>query len=377
MKFDINIPVRIVSGRGCVAANPGLLAIGHRAIIVCGAKGARASGALDDVTAVLDAAGTGYMIFDKVTENPPLITCHEGGKVAHGFGADFVIGIGGGSSLDAAKAIAAFAANPEIEPTDLYDEKKLTARSLPLILIPTTSGTGSEANAYSVLTLPDGRNKKTFTSADSWAKTAFLDPAYTLSMPHAGSISCALDAFAHGIESYLSPKSTGFSSSLASFAMREIWDVLTSYPENFSYEQRERLLYASCAAGLAISITGTGFPHPLGYSLTLLDGIPHGAACAIFEGDFIEYNERTEKGALRMKEIYTLLGTTPKIMKEFLPALSGVELHLSPEQITEHIELVKSAKNYSNSPYVISEAEMYEIYGRHFSARRKKATQNA
>jgi alcohol dehydrogenase class IV len=288
------------------------------------------------------------------------------------FGADFIIGIGGGSSLDAAKAVAAFAANRDIEPLDIYDTPKRTKHSLPLVLIPTTAGTGSEVNAYSVLTLPDGKQKKTFTCSDSWAKVAFLDPQYTVSMPQAGVVSCALDAFAHGIESYLSPKSNFISSMLAMYAMKKIWDILSSYPDNFTYEMREDLLYASCAAGIAISVTGTGFPHPLGYSLTLIDGIPHGAACAIFEGDYIEYNERTEAGAAKLEEICAALDTTTGVMKEFLPALSGVDLKLTDEKITEYIELVAGAKNYSNSPYVINKDEMYDIYRKHFQSGRKR-----
>ena len=182
-----------------------------------------------------------------------------------------------------------------------------------------------------------------------------------------------LAALAHGLESYLSPKSTDISAMFAMYAMRGIWDVLTSYPENFSYEMRKTLLYASCAAGIAISITGTGFPHPLGYSLTLLDGIPHGAACAIFDGDYIEYNERTEIGKAKMQEIYAALGTTPRIMKEYLPALAEVELTMTAEQIEEHIDLISGAKNYANSPYVITREEMTEIYAKHFAKSARKS----
>ncbi len=367
MKFDVDIPVRIFSGRGCVARNAGRLTLGRRAAIVCGRRGARTSGALDDVTLLLEATGAQYLIFDKAPENPPLAVCYEGGRAALAFGADFVIGIGGGSALDAAKAVAAFASNPGIEPLDIYDPEKLTTPSLPLVLIPTTSGTGSEANPYSVLTLPDGKRKKTFTSAYSWARYAFLDPGYTISLPRAYTISCALDAFAHGIESYLSPRATGLSSALAIYAMGLIWNVLSRRPESFTYEMREDLLYASCAAGIAISVTGSGFPHPLGYPITLLDGIPHGAACAVFEGDFIRYNQRTEVGARKINEIAAYLGTTPETMAGLLPELSEVRLEFSPGQIEERIELVCNAKNYSNSPYVINKDEMYEIYYRHFS----------
>ncbi|NLW73305.1 MAG: iron-containing alcohol dehydrogenase [Clostridiales bacterium] len=369
MKFDVNIPVRIFSGKGCLKQNANRLILGRRAVIVCGRHGARASGALDDVSSLLEAAGTDYMIFDKATENPPVEICHEGGRAASAFRADFIIGIGGGSALDSAKAIAAFAANPGIEPLDIYDPEKLVNPSLPLVLIPTTAGTGSEANAYSVLTLPDGKRKRTFTSEMSWAKYAFLDPDYTLSLPKSYTVSCALDAFAHGIESYLSPKATGLSSALALYAMKLIWNVLSYRPENFTYEMHEDLLYASCAAGIAISVTGSGFPHPLGYPITLLDGIPHGAACAVFEGDYIRYNQKTETGARKINEIASYLGTTPETMAVLLPELSGVKLEFTPSQIEERIELVCNAKNYVNSPYVITKDEMYEIYNRHFLAR--------
>lgn len=366
MKFNIELPVKIISGRGCLNENSSSLILGKRAVIVCGGHGAAASGALGDVCDILIEANIEYFIFDRITENPPLATCFDGGRAASAFGADFVIGIGGGSSLDAAKAVSAFAANPAIEPEQLFDASAITSPPLPLALIPTTAGTGSEANPYAVITLPDGLRKRSFVHPGAWAAVSFLDPDYTNSLPHYNTVSCALDAFAHGLESYLSPKANEFSSMMAMYAMRGIWDVLTRYPEHFDSDMRETLLYCSCAAGIAISVTGTGFPHPLGYPLTLIDGIPHGAACAVFDGDYIEYNERTELGLQRMQQIYSALGTTSRIMKEYLPALSEVELSLTAEQIAEHVELICNAKNYTNSPYVITKDEMIEIYTKHF-----------
>lgn len=366
MNFSIDLPVRLISGRGCLTQSSQSLILGKRAIIVCGGHGAAVSGALDDVCRILEATQVEYLIFDRITENPPLATCFDGGQAAHAFSADFVIGIGGGSSLDAAKAIAAFAANPAIEPEQLFDAAAIERSPLPLALIPTTAGTGSEANPYAVLTLPDGVRKRSFVHRGVWSKVSFLDPGYTNSLPHRSTISCALDAFAHGLESYLSPKSTELSAMMAMYAMRGIWDVLTRYPEHFDDNMRETLLYCSCAAGIAISVTGTGFPHPLGYPITLIDGIPHGAACAAFDGDYIEYNERTELGQQKMQQIYTALGTTSRIMKEYLPALSEVELEMTEQDIAERIELICNAKNYSNSPYVITKDEMIEIYRKHF-----------
>ena len=163
MNASFYLPTRILAGRGVLSKNPEFLRIGRSAFIVTGRKSAKLCGALDDVTGLLTAAGISYTVFDQISENPPLLTCYEGGRLAAEAHADFVVGIGGGSPLDAAKAIAAFAANQGIEPMDIYDAQKRTRRSLPIIAIPTTAGTGSEVNAYSVLTLPGGNKKKTFT----------------------------------------------------------------------------------------------------------------------------------------------------------------------------------------------------------------------
>ncbi len=371
MNASFHMPTRVLAGRDCIAQNKQLLALGRHALIVTGRSSAKLSGALADVTAALRELGITWTVFDRITENPPLLCCCEGGRVASAAGADFVIGIGGGSPLDAAKAIAAFAANPTPEPQDIYDPAKRTARSLPILAIPTTAGTGSEVNPYAVLTLPDGTRKKTFTCEDSWPRAAFVDPKYTDSLPYATTVSTALDAFAHALESFLSPKSSAFSEAAALFAAERIWDVLSQYPDAFTPDMRDSLSVASTAAGMAISVTGTGFPHPLGYSLTLLDGIPHGRACAAFAGEYIAYNEKDPVGKERIARFAAAIGTTPKVMKTYLPALADVSLFFTSEQIEERVRLVESAKNYGNSPYVISPAEMRDIYKRLFAAKRR------
>ena len=366
MNASFYLPTRVFFGENALQKNKNAIALGKHALIVTGASSAKASGALDDVVAVLKEFSIGYTVFDKIRENPPLMTCFEGGKLASEIGADFVIGIGGGSPLDAAKAIAAFANNQGIEPTDIYDDNKRKNPTLPLVAIPTTAGTGSEVNYYSVLTLPDGERKKTFKANDAWPKIAIVDPRYTYSLSHASTVSTALDAFAHALESYLSPKSTVFSEQAALFAAKELWDVLSQAPATFTPEMREQLIAAATAAGMAISVTGTGFPHPMGYSITLLDGIPHGKACAVFAGDYIEYNERTEIGKQRIAAFAAHIGTTPKLMKALLPGLAAVELSFSEEEIDRRVKLISGAGNYVNSPYVLSVEEMYDIYRAHF-----------
>lgn len=367
MVFSVDIPVKIISGRGCILNHKNELIHGKRAFIVTGKAGAKSSGALNDVLEILRDNSIEAEVFSGVSANPPLEVAFEAGKLAANNKCDFIIGIGGGSAMDAAKAIAAFASNPDIAPEDIFNPANLKNGSLPIVLVPTTAGTGSEANPYSVLSLPDGKRKKTYSSRYAWAKVAFLDPSYTESLDYNATVSTALDAFAHALESYLSPKSNALSAMLAQYAAKNIWEVLTQMPDDFTAEHRDMLCYASCAAGAAISITGTGFPHPLGYSLTMLNGVPHGRACAVFHGDYIEYNMRTPEGEKRLRELASALSTTPKLMQEFLPGLADVNISLTEDEIKKYVDLVKGAKNYANSPYILNEDEMLDIYKKHFT----------
>lgn len=365
---DFYMPTRLFFGKDCLKNGADLwTGAGRHALLVTGKTSARLSGALDDVTALLTSLGITFTIFDGVTENPPLLTCHGAGIMAHEAGVDFIVGIGGGSALDAAKAIAAFAANPTLAPADIFDAKKRTNGCLPIFALPTTSGTGSEVNNYSVLTLEGGRQKKTFKAADSWPRAAFVNPRYTASLPHAVAISTALDAFAHALESYLSPKSTVFSENAAILAAKHIYEVLSRLPATLDEADREQLSLAATAAGMAISVTGTGFPHPMGYSLTLLDGLPHGRACACFAGDYITYNQRTETGALRIADFCQKIGTKPRVLAALLEGLADVDFSFTEDEIAIRAELIAGAGNYQNSPYVLSKTEIYEIYRAHFS----------
>ena len=369
MDFSTHKPVRIFTGENCVAAHPEIFReAGHRAMIVTGAHGADASGAVDDILAVLNAAGCTYTRFNRIPENPPAPMCHEAGRIAREEGCDFIVAAGGGSALDAGKAIAGYAANPACGPDDIFDDAVRTNPCLPVIAIPTTAGTGSEAVRYSVLTIDGGARKKTFKHVSAYPKASFVDPRYTYTLSDKYTVSTALDALAHAVESYLSPKSVPASEEAALYAAREIWDILFRQDKTTGWtkEDRERLSYAACAAGVAIDYTGTGFPHPLGYALTLTRGTPHGEACAIFEGAYLSYNRLTETGTQRIDALSAALGTTPEEMIERIPEKSGIRLTIGPEEREALIDRVAGAGNYANSPYVISRGEMSDIFARLF-----------
>ena len=375
MLLDFYMPTKIFFGEGAAKRADAELVRGGRALIVTGKRSAILSGAYAEITALLESHGAEYALFDKIGENPLLSVCFEGGKVARECGADFVIGIGGGSPLDAAKAIAAFAANPDVTAEEIYSRELLP--SLPLVLVPTTSGTGSEANNYSVLTIDRDNIKKTFKNSHSYADVAIVDPRYTYSLSESYTVSTALDAFCHCIESYLSPKSTDISRSLAAYGGKKLWmalkvlkesadKVCTPSPDDVARTVRRDLMAGSLAGGMAINTTGTGFPHPLGYSLTLNSQIPHGKACAVFIGEYIKKNSLSEAGKARLSEFARVLETTPEEIAAIIPEMSGVALKLSRDERREYVDAVKGAANYQNSPYVISYEEMLDIYDRLF-----------
>ena len=369
MDFTSHRPVKIYTGENCLTAHPEVFReTGKRALFVTGPHGADASGAAEEILRTLETAGCSAVRFSRIPENPPAELCHEAGELARREGCDFIVAAGGGSALDAGKAVAAYAANPDCAPEDIFDDDKRTAPCLPLIAVPTTAGTGSEAVRYSVLTIEGGRRKKTFKHASAYPKASFVDPRYTRSLSDPGTVSTALDALSHAVESYLSPKSVPASEEAALYAAGEIWDILFRQDKSSGWtnEDRTRLAYAACAAGIAIDYTGTGFPHPLGYSLTLTRGTPHGFACAAFEGAYLSYNLLTVEGHARIDALADALGTTPEEMIRRIPQKSGVSFQIGEEEREELIDRVAGAGNYANSPYVISRGEMSDIYKRLF-----------
>ncbi|MCM1543980.1 MAG: iron-containing alcohol dehydrogenase [Ruminococcus sp.] len=297
MDFNLSIPAKVISGKGCVRANSAKLAdFGSRCIIVTGGKSAMLSGALDDVTAALDEQKIAYTVFSEIGPNPLLESCHKAGRIAAEFGAEFVVGIGGGSPLDAAKATAVFAANQEFSPNDVYAVTSRN-RALPLVLIGTTAGTGSEVGRVAVLTSAQTGRKKSIAPDDCNPSLTFADSSYTHTMPFSVTVSTALDALSHALEGYFSVKCGDIPTMFAEKAIPMIFNGLKQLDETSALpdeSMREQLYYGSLYAGITLAYCGTAFPHPLGYILTENYDVPHGTACAAFMPAFIERAEKFE-----------------------------------------------------------------------------------
>jgi alcohol dehydrogenase class IV len=284
MKYDSYMPVRLISARGAVAADPSLFSrFGDRCLIVTGGVSAEKSGALGDLTETLGKTGVQYKVFSGVRPNPETSVCRAAGAEAAAFGARFIVGVGGGSPMDAAKAVAIYAANPSFEEADIYT-RAVPAAALPVLLVGTTAGTGSEVTGVSVLTLSATGKKKSISGPDCYAAVSFCDASYTESAPWGVTLSTALDAFAHAVESRLASGANELSALYAERAIALIGPFLKTIASPALPEPsvRDALYTASIYAGLAINITGTCFPHTVGYYLTENRGVPHGLACIAF-----------------------------------------------------------------------------------------------
>lgn len=352
MAYDFYMPARVVGGEGVVLAQSALLScFGKKCVIVTGGTGAVKSGALADTEKALVKENIEYKVYNKIGENPLVTFCREAGLIASDFGADFLVGIGGGSALDAVKAAAVFAANPDLGAEDVYAMDYKNA-PLPTVGIGTTSGTGSEISAVSVLTDTKGV-KRSIKGDFGYFNLVFADWRYTVSCPMGVTVSTALDAFMHAAEGWLGPKCNEPASAFAAECLPKIYYYLKKFladgelPDD---EGRRVLYHASLSAGFTLNYCGTLFPHPVGYILTEHYGVPHGRACAAF---FDRLMEKAEKYAPeRAQSLVTLLGDTKENIVNTLKTLASCsDIVITEERAAELIKRWKSIpKNFECTP---------------------------
>ena len=287
MKFYM--PVKVYHETDCVRSHTAeLCAFGRKALIVTGRSSAAKCGALGDVEEALKQEGRQFCVFNEVEENPSVETIVRGAQLGCAEGADFVIGIGGGSPMDAAKAVAFLMKRAGANPADLYDAS-LPADALPVAAVPTTCGTGSEVTGVSVLTRHDKRAKGSIPHK-IFPKLALVDAKYLAAAPRKVLVNTSVDAFAHLAESFMSRKADAYSMAPA-IAGLSIWGSIRDClleKKAPAPEELQRMMRASVFGGMAIAQTGTCLPHALGYTLTYELGIPHGPACGYFLAGFLK-----------------------------------------------------------------------------------------
>lgn len=364
--FTFLMPTKVIAGENAVKNNAKDLILGTKAMIVTGRSSAVKSGALADVVDVLEENNIPYIIYDKIENNPTIETTADGGKAAREFGADFIVGIGGGSPLDAAKAIAVYAVNEPIEGSDfeMYDifNGKYKNKPLPLTAIPTTAGTGSETTPYSILTLHKIKNKKSFASPDIFYKTAFIDGRYTQKLPLQIARNTAIDAMCHLLEGFTDKRSSASSDYIALEGLRIIGkhlDVLKN--GNPTIEECTDLLWASTLGGMVISQTGTTIVHSMGYPLTYYKDIPHGMANGLLLGEYL--TRTAEVLPDKTKQYLDALGISSldefkAILKELLPC----DIKFTEEELTDWTATTIQSANVKVCPFDVTREMEIEIF---------------
>ncbi|CFX51111.1 Alcohol dehydrogenase, iron-type [Syntrophomonas zehnderi OL-4] len=328
---------------------PAFSGLGKRALIVVGQGGsARRTGALDDLSRVLKELAITAQIFDQVEANPTIATVRQGAAVAKNFKADFIVGIGGGSPLDAAKAIAVLAVN-EISDTQLLDLQ--FGEVLPVVAIPTTAGTGSEVTPYSILTFPALQTKKSIPSPKIIPRLAVLDPRYMNDLPWRITADTAVDAYSHALESFLAVKANPLSELHAREALQILGSELRKLAENreIDLNQREALLYGSLLAGLAISSTGTSIPHAMGYPFTYFKDVPHGRANGMIMPAYMDFNLRKSNHP-KITDALIISGfKSTAHFKDLMVTLCGNPPALTSVEQAQFITQTMQAKNLVNN----------------------------
>jgi alcohol dehydrogenase len=283
------MPTKVYFGQKCVErASDAFKSLGKRALILTGRRSSKENGSLDDLTRVLSQIGIEWELFDNVEENPSFALVRNIVSEYRDGSFDFVIGLGGGSPMDTAKAIAVLLKNPTLNVEDLYDVSKYN-EALPICAIPTTAGTGSEVTQYSVLTDDAGFKRGFSHPALTFPKIAFLDARYTLNLSESLTRSTGLDALCHAVEGFLSKRATILSDLYAKESIRLIAENLPRVLKDpTDLHARENMLLASCLAGMVISQTSTTIAHALGYPLTTFKNVKHGDATAVFLDVIVE-----------------------------------------------------------------------------------------
>lgn len=296
--FKFHMPAPVYFGHETVKNNADLIAsYGKKCYITTthfpeGCENA----ALNDFISVCEEKGIEYLVNEEVVENPTVESCVEMTREARAFGADFFAGIGGGSSMDTAKAVSVLLTQSEdVDAYDFFfknpgpaaDPWRRPYDCKPVICVPTTAGSGSEVTGFYVLTRSDTDTKDT-PAIMVFAAASLLDPKYLKTAPQFVIDTGAMDALSHGIETSLNVKSNYLNRAVAKIGFelfRQVKDHLLT--GEFTDDDYDIIMLHSCVMGIAFYQAGTLIPHGMGYYLSHHKGLNHGLACSITEGEYL------------------------------------------------------------------------------------------
>jgi alcohol dehydrogenase class IV len=286
------LPTEIVTGTGCFSELGHRAAqCGKRAMLACGNRSLRDSGRLDQALRLLQDAGVTTTVYDAVSGEPTLDVIHEGLEVARANDVEVLIGVGGGSAIDAAKAIAGLYGHPGTVFEYHRGQRSVSGGGLPWIAVPTTAGTGAEVTKNAVLLDPETRIKFSLRHDGWFATVTLLDPELTLNLPPEITAASGSDALTQAIEAYTSIGASPITDGLATEAITRIARSLRrAVQDGTDLEARADMLYASMLAGCAMANARLGGVHGIAHPLGALYHIPHGLLCGLLLPYTMAYN---------------------------------------------------------------------------------------
>ena len=372
MNFNYYLPVNLIFGRGKAELTGTEAAkYGKKALIVTGHSSTKKSGLLDRAVKLLADAGLESAIYDKVSQNPLTTTAIEGADFAKSEGCDVVIALGGGSIMDCAKAIA-FIVKNDGDINDYIFNRKHSDEALPLILVPTTCGTGSEGNGFAVLTNPDTGDKKSLRCPAIVGKASIIDSELMETMPKSILASVGFDALCHCMEAYTSKIGQPITDMLAHEGMALIGEHLVKvYKGEGTADDWDAITWASTIGGMVINTAGVTLAHGMEHPASGLKNIVHGRGLAALTPIITEMSVGGAPG--KFAEISRCLGGTDEkdCSERINTLLSQIDLKITlgeqgikEEDVDWMVDnfFKVSIGNYNNHPVTFTREQIKEIY---------------
>jgi len=356
---------------------------GRRCLVVSGSK----EGALRDLYPIvgdlLEHLGLDWEHFDGVLPNPTVDLISTGAKLAKKFKADVILGIGGGSSLDAAKAIAVEATHEGTSWDYLFFKQNPSSKTLPVIAVGTTSGSGSQATQVAVVTDPASRDKSVLSNAHLIPRVAIVDPQLTLSVPRIVTATAGFDVLCHAFESILNPRNNVATELFAWEALRRVvCDLPTAVQEGANLAARSSMAWADTLAGMSICRAGVTLPHGIAMAVGgMFPNTPHGMALASVYRACLEFTwesaispfarlARILEPSLEDVDATEAAAACPGLVDEFLSGIgltfSLKDFGISKEEIPALARQSMVLPDYTNNPRVPAYDEMLQIIATSF-----------
>ncbi len=377
--FTITQPTQIHFGRGIINSLAAVVSdLGGSKPLVVMDPGLIKAGLDVSITAPLTKAGVDFVLYDKVDPEPGLKLADQGAEVAKANNCDSIIGAGGGSAMDVAKAIAILLTNGG-KAVDYIGLGKITKPGVPKIMVPTSAGTGAEVTFTAVFINEETGSKAGMNGDPLYPEAAVLDPALTISLPPQVTAATGIDAMTHALEAYTSVQAHKISEMYSLEAIDLISNnIRDAYADGRNMEARSNMLLASLLGGKALAIAGVGLVHAMAYPLGGMFGISHGLANAVLLPYVTEYNliGNLKKHALLAElfgvdtEKMSLRDAAGELVEELhllnsdlnIPATLR-ELNIPADKIPEMAEIALTvARPVENNPRQPNKKEVIALY---------------